>query len=73
MEKRERKINKLSRLPKSEVDYVWVAPNTELGKEGDFIPGTGVRVDRGKLYSERVGFVNIDRNNVIRVVPLAGG
>lgn len=73
MKNRESKTNKLSRLPKSEIDYVWVPPNRELVKEGDFVPGTGVYVERGKLYSERVGFVTIDRNNVIRIVPLAGG
>lgn len=73
MKNRESKTNRLSRLPKSEVDYVWVGTNTELGNEGDFTPGTGVIIERGKLYSERVGFVNIDKNKVIRVVPLAGG
>lgn len=73
MENPTRKPKKLTRLPKSPTDYVWVAPNTELGREGDFIPGTGVYQKNGKLYSERFGFVNIDKKKVIRIVPLAGG
>ncbi len=64
---------KLRMLPKSGTDFVWVAPDTELGKEGEFIPGSGVYAKRGKLYSEKVGFVNIDKKKVIRVVALAGG
>lgn len=73
MKTRAGKIKKLERMPKSETDYVWVAPGTELGKKGDFIPGNGVCVKRGKLYSERFGFVNIDKKKVIKIVPLAGG
>ena len=69
--KAERK--KLMRFPKSETDYVWVSPGTELAKKGDYILGTGVIVKGNKIYSERFGFVNVDRKKVIRIVPLAGG
>jgi exosome complex RNA-binding protein Rrp4 len=67
------KTKKLTRFPKSETDYVWVAPGTELAKKGDYTPGTGVYIKGNKIYAERFGFVNIDRKKVIRIVPLAGG
>ncbi len=68
-----RRTKKLAKLPKLETDYIWVSPNTELVKKGDFVPGTGVVVKRGKLFSDCFGFVNIDKKKVIRIVPLAGG
>jgi len=67
------KTKKLTRFPKSETDYIWVSPGTELAKKGDYIPGTGVYIKGNKIYAERFGFVNVDRKKVIRIVPLAGG
>ncbi|MGC8816970.1 MAG: hypothetical protein ACP5PX_04080 [Candidatus Hadarchaeum sp.] len=64
---------KLTRLPKSETDYVWVSPGTELAKKGEYVPGEGVCVRGNKIYADSFGFVNIDKKKVIRVVPLAGG
>lgn len=68
-----RKGLKLARLPKSETDYIWVSPGMELAKRGEYIPGEGVCIRGKKLYAKSFGFVNIDKNKVIRVIPLAGG
>ena len=67
------KTKKLTRFPKSETDYVWVSPGTELAKKGDYVLGNGVYVKGSKIYAERFGFVNVDSKKVIRIVPLAGG
>ena len=67
------KKKKLANFPKSETDYVWVAPGTELAKKGDYVLGAGVIIKGNKIYAERFGFVNVDRKKVIRIVPLAGG
>lgn len=64
---------KLRRLPRSGIDLVWVAPDTELGKEGEFTAGPGVYEKRGKLYAQSYGFVNIDKKKVMRVVTIGGG
>ncbi|MBC7218741.1 MAG: hypothetical protein H5T49_01195 [Hadesarchaea archaeon] len=64
---------KLAKFPKSETDYVWVSPGTELAETDEYLPGTGVYVKGKKIYAKSFGFVNVDKKKVIRVVPLAGG
>ncbi len=67
------KRQKLTRFPKSDTDYIWVSPGTELAKKGDYTLGEGVIVKGNKIYAQSFGFVNIDKKKVIRIVPLAGG
>jgi len=48
-----------------------VIPSQELGDTKTHKSGRGTFVERGKIYSERIGFLNI-QGDMIHVVPITG-
>lgn len=61
-------------VEKKTVSYKIVNLYEELGNEGEFKPGDGVRVKDGKLIAIQPGILLIDgEKNVISVSPIPGG